>query len=288
MKVTLKTPSKSSPPAKPKIRKLRPKRSYKAAFESLRQVLKISHLEEKDAILQIGAVQKKILSGNTLRVGVWNICKGSGQHPLRHELQMLMRECDLLLLQEALLTEDTLSYVENSAFTCIHAASYMRRDGIRDGVMTVSRIDPSSPSQRVLCKRPEPLLKTSKVALVTSFDVGKNGVPIVVVNLHARLIRSRKGALNETRHLIESLPQTTGPMILAGDFNTFTNGYLRDVQKELDRIGLERVAFDNDPRGVVGALDQFFVRGLDVKKSRIETTMRNSDHFPLVVELGLK
>ena len=56
-------------------------------------------------------------------------------------------------------------------FETIHAASYKRRDGLRDGVMTVSRVASIGASMRIICKYPEPVLRTPKAALFKFYQI---------------------------------------------------------------------------------------------------------------------
>ena len=55
------------------------------------------------------------------------------------------------------------------------------------------------------------------------------------------------------------------------------------ISKVLRSHGLIHVPIPNDPRPSLGALDQIFVRGVDVKNIVVDTTIRSSDHFPLLM-----
>jgi endonuclease/exonuclease/phosphatase (EEP) superfamily protein YafD len=154
-------------------------------------------------------------------------------------------------------------------------------DFLRDGVMTLARMMTNEAPQRILCKYPEPVLKTPKAALVTSYALGHCDERLMVVNIHATLIRTIKRAVEELDHLIHHLPQHQGPIIFAGDFNTFTPKYFKAVAGKLEELGLCYVPIPGDPRRPVDHLDQLFVRGLTVKEIWVETRIRSSDHFPI-------
>jgi endonuclease/exonuclease/phosphatase (EEP) superfamily protein YafD len=164
----------------------------------------------------------------------------------------------------------------------------VRRDGLRDGVMTVSRAGARPPVRRVVCKYPEPFLKTPKVALIQAFELHGTDDRLLVVNIHATLIRLKSAAIEEMEHLIQAIPSHDGPMLLAGDFNTFTPGYLRAVAGTLQKLGLDYVPIPNDPRPRTQALDQVFVRGLQVNTIQVDTTVRNSDHFPILFDFRVR
>jgi endonuclease/exonuclease/phosphatase (EEP) superfamily protein YafD len=271
-------------PAK-KLKPQKPPRSYRAVIESLRQVWSIELLADPVALWRIGSCEIPHFENRRIRLAIWNLCKGAGGRLFEHDYRMICFRSDLILTQEALLSEKALATFCEPGFEAVHAASYKRRDGIRDGVMTVARVCSTPIIRRIVCKYPEPVFKTPKVALVTFYQLAGASHPLMVVNLHATLIRRVKLALEEMEHLIGSLPTHEGPMILAGDFNTFTPGYLRVISKALAAIGLKHVPIPADPRPAVGALDQLFVRGLDVERIYVDTTVKNSDHFPIFADL---
>jgi endonuclease/exonuclease/phosphatase (EEP) superfamily protein YafD len=130
-------------------------------------------------------------------------------------------------------------------------------------------------------------LKTPKVALVKFFALEGSNEKLMVVNVHATLLRSRQAAAEEMEHLLAHLPPHDGPMILAGDFNTFTFGYLATISEVLGRVGLKFVPIPRDPRPNNQALDQVFIRGLHAEGIKVDTTIKNSDHFPLLLNLRI-
>jgi len=270
-----------------KVRPAKPKRSYRAVIESLRQVWKIEHVREAECLWRAGKASSTAITEPVLRVAVWNLCKGAGGRLFEHDYRVVCYRSDLVLTQEALLSERGISTYTEPGFTAIHAASYKRRDGIRDGVMTASRFHVEEPALRIVCKYPEPIFQTPKVALVTYYKIAGVDKRLMVVNIHATLVRRVEGATEEMLHLISQLPDHDGPILFAGDFNTFTSCYLGVVSRVLRRLDLRLVEIPNDPRPEIGALDQIYVRGLDVQRVSVDTNVRNSDHFPLFVELAL-
>ena len=262
----------------------RPKRSYRALIDSLRQVWQIETLADEDAIWKSGRPEREALSPDHIRVAVWNMCKGAGGVLFEHDYRSLSYRSDLLLVQEALLSERGLRTYNQPGFETIHAASYKRRDGLRDGVMTGARAAAVSEAKRVVCKYPEPIFRTPKVALVKCFKLEGHAKTLMVVNVHATLMRLKPVAIEEMEHLLGHLPEHDGPMIFAGDFNTFTNGYLTAISSVLSKLELTYVPIPGDPRPRTQALDWVFARGLTVTRAYVDTTIRNSDHFPVLID----
>ncbi|MGE0173101.1 MAG: endonuclease/exonuclease/phosphatase family protein [Oligoflexales bacterium] len=267
--------------------KRRPRRSYAALLTHLRQAWQIKELDDKEAFLRFGTTSLTALPGRSLRLGVWNMCKGSGGVLFEHDFRVMCFRCDLFLTQEALISPRSLTTFQQPGIELMHAASYMRQDGLRDGVMTLSRVAAADSPMRIVCKFPEPVFKTPKVALVTTYPIADHPDPLMVINLHATLIRRTNIAVEEMEFLISQIPAHKGPIILGGDFNTFTPMYLRAITDTLARIGLERVPLAEEKRSMLSSLDHVFVKGLRVTKAWIATTFQSSDHFPLFLELHI-
>ncbi|MBC7661999.1 MAG: endonuclease/exonuclease/phosphatase family protein [Chitinophagaceae bacterium] len=258
----------------------KPKRAYADVLRSLSKVLKINR-DVTSPLWFSGEPEREHWGDWPIRVTIWNIFKGSGGDHFYNDLRLLCFQSDLILLQEALLSHRSMEELSLDGFQGVHGASYERADKLRDGVMSLARMRPHVTPKRILCKYPEPVLKTPKAALVTQYSVG-HGKTLTVVNLHATLIRTIKRAQEELEHLIERLPMAEGPMIFAGDFNTFTPRYFRAVAETLERtLGLRYVKIPDDPRRPVDHLDQIFVRGMDVHSIEIDTRIHSSDHFPI-------
>ncbi len=262
-----------------------PKRSYSAVIDSLKQVWLIEHVADHESIWRQGEAELEAFAPERIRVAVWNLCKGVGGILFEHDYRSLCHRSDLILTQEALMSQRSMRTFAERGFQTIHAASYKRRDGLRDGVMTVSRVPAHEDCRRAICKYPEPFLKAPKAALIKTYPIKGTDKRLLVINIHATLVRFISAAVEEMEHLLSHLPQHDGPIILAGDFNTFTAGYLRAVKSVLAKIGLDYVPIPEDPRPLTQALDQVFVRGVDVTNARIDTTIRNSDHFPIMLDL---
>jgi len=268
-----------------RISKQKPRRSFRAVMESLRQVWTIERVPDHEAIWRLGQPALEALRPDYFRISIWNLCKGAGGLMFEHDYRMLCYCSDIVIAQEALLSRHAMSMFCANGFESVHAASYRRRDGLRDGVMTVARVPTCAEPQRIICKYPEPIFKTPKAALIKKYPIAGMDEGLLVINIHATLVRRKRAAIEEMQHLLERLPMHRGPMILAGDFNTFTPGYLRAVEGVLKGVGLSYVPIPNDPRPTTQALDQLFCRGLEMSNVRVDTSFRNSDHFPILADV---
>jgi endonuclease/exonuclease/phosphatase (EEP) superfamily protein YafD len=271
---------------KTKTPKAKPKRPMGRVLQSVRQVLRISHVEEKEAVWQWGQATLPALP-STFDVAIWNIWKGSGGDLFLGEYNNLVKGRHLLLLQEVLLTLKALGNFAPKGFSASHGATYRRRDGLRDGVMTVSAATPIETATRVLCHSPEPFLKTTKATLISRFKIEGHKKSLCVVNTHATLVRRPATAVREIEKVLKKIRDHEGPILYAGDFNTFSKTYIREVDKIMSTIGLQRVILEADPRSTTTALDQLYVREIKVLSAKVETRYLHSDHFPITATLEI-
>lgn len=263
----------------------KPKRSYRKVVESLYQVLKIDP-KLQDEFWYRGKPSACPIREGRIRLGVWNIFKGNGGVGFLQDYQHFVQDCDLVLVQEALVSKQSIAQYWHDGFELVHCGSYQRMDGLRDGVMTLSRwprlIDP----KRVKSIYAEPIFKTPKVTLITRYQLSPDYEP-TVANVHSTLFRSVKRAREEITEVLTPLSRFQGPLIVAGDFNTFRGPYLQRLRESMEELGLMQVSFPNDPRRTdVQKLDHIFVRDLLVERARVESRICSSDHFPLKASLS--
>lgn len=266
--------------------KLRVQRDYKALLHSLWQVWAIERVHD-EPIWQSGSALELGLNPQLIRIVVWNICKGVGGDHFAHDYRQLAYFSDLMLIQEALLSQRSLTTFCQGGFEVLHGASYRRRDRLRDGVLTAARAGSLTERQRIICKYPEPVFKTPKTALLSFYPLMGESHPLMVINIHATLVRGVRRAMEEIEHVMERLPKHHGPVLFAGDFNTFAPTYLRNLIHTLARHGLKPAPIINDPREPFGVLDLVFVRDLKVHRVEVATHVRSSDHFPLICHVGV-
>ncbi len=269
-------------PAKKKIKAKKVKRPYKVLLKSLVKVWRIEPVYEHKAFQFFGKSKNTHLDPKLIKLGVWNLCKGAGDIHFEHDCKILIKRCDIFLGQEALFSEASIKLFSLPNYSGVHAASYVRADDLKDGVVTISHSKISGIPKRIICKYPEPIFHTPKVAMYNFFNLQDTHEKLLVVNLHATLVRTIKGAQEELHHLISHLPEHSGPMILAGDFNTLSPQYLKAIERDLKKIDLSKVELQDDHRSMFSSLDYVFTRQLKTVKAMVDFSIKSSDHFPLI------
>jgi endonuclease/exonuclease/phosphatase (EEP) superfamily protein YafD len=220
------------------------------------------------------------LSATGLQILSWNIHK-NGTQDWALELARLGDGKDLVLIQEASLTADipqSLPGLGHWAF----APGYSNRRG-PTGVMTLSAAPPLT--QCSLVTR-EPLLGTPKATSITQYALAGTDQTLVVANLHVvNFSLGLKTFQQQLEEMHAVLSAHDGPIILSGDFNTWSYRRL-DVLRELAAdLELIDVGFEEDARKrpFNHALDHIFVRGLQLVDASTEL-VNSSDHNPLSAE----
>ena len=111
---------------------------------------------------------------------------------------------------------------------------------------------------------------------------------LCVVNTHATLMRRPSTAARELEKVIQYISSHNGPIIYGGDFNTFSQAYIHEADRALAAIGLKRVEIQGDPRSSTNALDQLYVRGIEILEAKIDTSFLHSDHFPITAKIRIE
>ena len=147
----------------------------------------------------------------------------------------------------------------------------------------------SSPSAHCNLTAWEPWLGTPKATSVTKYPLRDRPDRLLAINVHA--VNFALGLQNfqgQFQALKKLLTEHEGPIILAGDLNTWSENRQALVDAFLGEHGLSPVAFEPDLRTTAfgRALDHIYVRGLKTKAAEV-IPVSSSDHNPLRVTLGL-
>lgn len=221
------------------------------------------------------------LSGH-LEVLSWNIQKASNTG-WDTDLATLTGGVNLAFIQEASVQAGIPQVLENPLYQSF-AAGYSSGD-LKTGVMTLSS---SSPSMHCNFTGWEPWLGTPKATSVTEFPLAGRDDRLLAINLHAvNFALDLEGFEQQFQLLAKVLDHHQGPVILAGDLNTWSGQRQQLVDEFTGRYGLGAVAFSPDLRTTTfgRALDHIYVRGLQAESSEVIPVL-SSDHNPLRVRLA--
>ncbi len=207
----------------------------------------------------------------------WNIYKAS--HPqLLPDLQNFAHQANFLLLQEAYDDPQFAVLKPYSQFAPGYR-SYRQQTGL-----TVLSDWPTQFNCRFYQR--EPWLRTPKASSVSSYATA-NGNSLLVINMHGiNFTLGTSDYEEQLTRLTDLATLHTGPIIFAGDFNTWSDQRWQLVHDALIGLGMQRVSFSPDHRTTAFglALDHVWVRGVIVTDAQtLERT--SSDHNPLLVSV---
>jgi len=215
---------------------------------------------------------------------IWNTQKGQDDGWLE-EFEQLSVDQDLLVLQEAYLKDDLRDSLLRQTLSWNLATTFMRYR-VETGVMTASQVAPASACvQRTM----EPLLSLPKSTLISRYPLKGSDETLLVGNIHAVNFTLGMAAFrSQLDRLASELDEHEGPMIVAGDFNSWSQSRLGVLEEVLvEKRLMRRVVFnDKNPRAIFGyTVDHVYYRGLTVTDSRV-LDANTSDHAPIWVQFG--
>ncbi len=215
----------------------------------------------------------------------WNIHK-ENDRGWDEELARLAHANDVVLLQEVSLQDSLQEILQSAGLQWILASSFMI-DTADVGVLTATRVVPVAHcTQRAV----EPIMRIPKSAVISWLPLTGNRQTLVIANVHAINFTLTLDAYRAQLDALAAVLQDhRGPILLAGDFNTWSEGrqaILRDVAV---RLHLVETAFSDDARTRFFGrhVDHVFVRGMDVVTAGV-TPVESSDHNPLRVVVRLQ
>ena len=221
---------------------------------------------------------------NELEILSWNIQK-AGNSGWADDLASFGTDVNLAFIQEASVQARIPQAIQGDMFQAF-AAGYTTTSQ-QTGVMTLSS---SSPSVHCNLTSWEPWLGTPKATSITEYPIQGRDERLLTINLHA--VNFALGLVNfqgQFQALNDVLNSHQGPIILAGDLNTWSGKRQDLVDQFMGKHGLTPVAFEPDLRTTTfgHALDHIYIRGMRAELARV-IPVSSSDHNPLRVRLAFQ
>ncbi len=214
----------------------------------------------------------------------WNIQKEK-QEGWETDLIHLSEDADILTIQEAFLTEELRKLLDSRPYywQLVTAFEYQQ---VKAGVLTAATIEPN-----FLCplRAAEPFTSLPKTILITRYPLANTHLSLMIANIHMINFALDIAAFrDQARQMEEILLHHQGPMIIAGDFNTWSEERLSIIEDMSDRLHLARVDFKTDlARKAFGhTIDRVYYRGLTLEEALV-VEVDSSDHNPLLVRFSL-
>jgi len=225
--------------------------------------------------------QKKRL-GTTFSLLVWNVHKENMSPIFQKQLHTILKQhpSDFLLFQE---------YKHPKKYPCsLYAYSYALASNIETpnnffGVMTASKVRFTSINRTISHKKELGNIATHKSLLITSHLLTDHK-PLHIVNLHAINFVSLKSFSIELEKIEQVLQGYQGAIIIAGDFNNWSQKRVERLHCFQNTLTLKKAAIvqEHHIKQVFSKpLDHIFYRGVTLLEAEAIDTKKVSDHNPI-------
>ena len=241
------------------------------------------HCYTADDELQVIGNSRHTVLQPVIRCLVWNILKAK-RASWNTDFTQLIADRDLVLLQEAVLNAPSDSLFKSSnRFEWVMARSFRHpRTKVEHGVKT-GCVATASERHFYLSPHAEPVLQTQKLLLTTLYPLQGESNQLLVLNMHAINFVSVQKYLEQLDQLSAALAPHNGPVILAGDFNTWNPARLGHFQSIAKQAGLVEAAMQRQSKltHMNQHLDHVFFRGLTLRSVESLPHYASSDHAPI-------
>ncbi|AVH28200.1 endonuclease/exonuclease/phosphatase family protein [Vibrio diabolicus] len=227
---------------------------------------------------------KALDQGGEINVLVWNIYK-QNRNNWQSALNEFSADKQLLLLQEASMTPSFKQWLVDGNWVSNQVSAF-KALGSGAGVISIAQ---GQPEKACAYTSKEPWLRLPKSALYSQYQLS-NGERLAVVNVHAiNFTVGTQEYVSQLTALEMLLKHHTGPILFAGDFNSWSESRVNAMRQALKAADLQEVTFSPDHRVqfITGLpLDHVFYRRLTLKYAKAPQSDA-SDHNPLLLSFTL-
>jgi len=218
-----------------------------------------------------------------LDIVTWNIHKQQDKG-WQQVLTSFTSNRDLVLLQEANLSDEFKQTIRLQPVHWVLAKAFQFA-GNPVGVMNLSRVHSLN---TCAFRQAEPLIYYPKSLLLSYYPLS-DGTQLLVANIHS--VNFTLGLDDYRAQLdvvIKAMALHAGPMILAGDLNTWSDKRNQYIRKTIKKLGLTEALprVDSRSRFLGHALDHIYYRDLAFIEAESIVT-DSSDHHPLMASFRL-
>jgi len=211
----------------------------------------------------------------------WNVNKR--RNPEEHRRQMIEWQkawrIELIFLQEARFYPGAPFLLPGFGY---NAAANLQVGKRYFGVLTASKTEAEESLGRLSGGR-EGFVGPRKSLLIERYP-GPDGRRLLCVNLHGINFRESRRFFQEMEDLKGLLRNHRGPMIVAGDFNSWNRSRQERLAHFTQELGLQFLDTDGTKvKSFMGyPLDHVFYRGLRLLRSEVPDLPELSDHNPIL------
>ena len=210
--------------------------------------------------IKVSSHAEETLDSNLISLLNWNVYKGQRDN-WRDDFNQLIQQQDIVLLQEASLQPDLHQALNQKKLNWnLNTAFYY--DDSETGVLTASTVK----AKRVCGLRAyEPVIHIPKTMLISEYRLSNQLDTLLVANIHGiNFTLGTEAYREQIMALTEALRLHNGPVIVAGDFNTWSDSRMEVVEGMVQQLSLKAVGFKSHNRITVfgNPWTMFIIEGL--------------------------
>ncbi|MFW2372133.1 MAG: endonuclease/exonuclease/phosphatase family protein [Gammaproteobacteria bacterium] len=234
----------------------------------------------RTGFIKAGARSESVLDTNRISLINWNIYKGQRDN-WASDFNKHIQQQDIVVIQEAVLKQELYQALSAQQLHWSLNTAFYYEDA-EAGVLTASKV-------RALrscgLRAKEPLIRIPKTILISEYRLSNSEHNLLVANIHSINFTLGTGAyMQQIASLANAIRHHEGPVIVAGDFNTWSDSRMGIVNQMAELLSLDAVTYKQHNRLMLfgNPLDHVFYRGLElIKEETLEVT--SSDHNPIKV-----
>lgn len=228
----------------------------------------------------------KSLGPEVTTILIWNTYKGK-RSQFENDARQLVAAHDIILFQEVVFNHLYRTLMKDQGRLSLEESVSWGANGVASAASSTS-LD----TLPVKTKVREFGIFTPKASLFTTYKIQTSQgdeKELLVLNVHMINFRTSWGFEKNLEQYRQKLRAHDGPVLAAGDFNTWSQVRHDLVLEFFREFGLKEVPFDRngleDPRekNLFGVLDRAFTRGLDIHWSLVHEDIKSSDHRPFAL-----
>jgi endonuclease/exonuclease/phosphatase (EEP) superfamily protein YafD len=220
--------------------------------------------------------------GKPINILVWNVYKSQKKKFLK-EWNNILSVIDIALIQEFITKIENFSV--HSEFHSYFTPAFQIDQKYFSGTAIFSKTRPNR-VKSLLSTDNEPLVQTPKSTQIAWYSI-TGGESLLVVNIHALNFVRELDFEKQIKDFYDEIKEYNGPLLVAGDFNTWSKERKDIVLKYTNRLKLKEVPFTPGERTMTlgNPLDLVFYRKLKVLKHQVLTPLSGSDHRALFIKI---
>ena len=188
---------------------------------------------------------------------------------------------DLVIIQEARLSPEVKETLKKQSIHWTLNTGFVVNDEAT-GVLTGSRVKAVSSCG---LRTTEPFLRLPKTVLVNKYDLSGTDEKLLVANIHSiNFTLGTEVYSEQINTLTAAIAQHQGPVIVAGDFNSWSEDRKQIIKNMVTELSLKAVTYQSKNRVTIfgNEIDHVFYRGMESVASEARQ-VTSSDHNPIKV-----